>query len=399
MEQIKGLALLCNLNGLIHQVMRNDFDLDEAKLNNKLFTNIIDEGTRNKSLNFLLEIKTKKIAFDYQLNVFIDEVLKTLYFIGIQLQENVLIIGADNHKEAIEFTNNLQSLNNQQANIIRTLLKDKYSFKNEEEDESKQLFDEISNLNNELVNMQRELTKKNIELDRLNSLKNKFLGMAAHDLRNPLGIVLNYSDFILEEAEETLSDEHKMFLNIIHNHSNYMLNLINDLLDVSVIESGKLVLRKETTELISFIKGITKINQTLANNKKIKIVFNSDVESLEIDIDKDKINQVLDNLLTNAIKFSNENTIVEVNCSVKEDKAIVSVKDQGIGISKEDQAELFKLFSSAGKKGTKGEKSTGLGLVIVKQIIEGHKGRIWVESKTNSGSSFIFELPLNSFEK
>jgi signal transduction histidine kinase len=392
-EHIKGLALLCSLNGLVRQVLRNDFNLENNELEKNLFSNIIDSGTRKKSLNFILEIKKKKIAFDYQLNIEIDKLVKTLYFVGLQLENNILIIGADNHKEAIEFTNHLQNLNNEQANTIRNLLKEKYHQRPDSEDENQILFDEVSNLNNELVNLQRKLTQKNIELERLNKLKNKFLGMAAHDLRNPLGIILNYSNFLIDETSDVLSEEHQKFLQFINNSSEFMLTLVEELLDVSKIESGKLELNLVKFDLIDFVRYNVNLNQTLARHKNIEIHFQPCCDQAEIEADQDKLSQVLNNLLTNAVKFSHDNSQVFVKIESNDNRIKISVRDNGVGIEKSKIEEIFIPFNKAGKEGTKGEKSTGLGLAIVKNIIEAHGGKIWVESELSKGSVFNFTIP------
>ena len=195
-NEIKGFALLCDSIGMIKTVLRDDFGLANNEAGGKLFVNLVDANMRDQTLDFLLEIKQKKISLDNQLIINVNQTPFYFYFIGIQLGDELLIIGAENHSDAIDFVNNLQQINNEQSNIIRKLFQKEVQSVQKSSERNQFLFTEITNLNNNLVNLQRELTRKNIELERLNVLKNKFLGMAAHDLRNPIGVIMGFSDFL-----------------------------------------------------------------------------------------------------------------------------------------------------------------------------------------------------------
>jgi signal transduction histidine kinase len=248
--------------------------------------------------------------------------------------------------------------------------------------------------NNELSNLGRELQKKNAELVKLNDLKNQFLGMAAHDLRNPIGVILTYSDFLLEETGEALGEEHRQFLTTIRSSSDFMLSMLNDLLDITKIESGRLELDLEPTDLIALIDRNVTLNQVLAVKKSIQIQFQHDKDLPPAPVDRGKIEQVLNNLISNAVKFSPARTTVTVRAFRSGDEATVSVKDEGQGIPEGERQKLFQPFSRTSVKSTGGEKSTGLGLAIAKKIILGHRGKIWAESGIGGGSTFYFTLPL-----
>jgi signal transduction histidine kinase len=252
--------------------------------------------------------------------------------------------------------------------------------------------------NNELSNLGRELQKRNAELVKLNELKNQFLGMAAHDLRNPIGIIFSYSNFLLDEAGDHLNTEHVEFLSAIRGSSEFMLGLLEDLLDITRIESGKLNLDKEPTDIIAFIRHNVTLNQTLAKKKGIGIRFNHYEVVPEIHMDRHKMDQVLNNLISNALKFSPPDTTVTVSVCRSGDHVTVSVKDEGPGIPEEERDRLFKPFSKTSVRATGGEKCTGLGLSIVRKIVVGHLGKIWVESKVGKGSNFCFSLPFSSVE-
>lgn len=394
MNKIRGCAFLCDENGVIKQVLKDDFGFSKNGCEGKLFTTIIDKHSHNKSLNMILEVKSKNIAFDYRLNIYYNDKFKSLYFMGILLNKQILLIGADNHKEAVEFTNLLQQINNEQSNQIRKLLKSQSEKILIRDKENEAIFDELSRVNNELVNLQRELNRKNAELERLNGLKNRFLGMAAHDLRNPLSNINALSDF-LEKKGDNLNEKQKRFVSLIKTLSSFMLELVNELLDVSAIESGNIKINSTPTNLVLLIRTNIDLNKELAKKKNIKIHFETNVDSLILKIDNNKIDQVISNLLSNAIKYSNNDTQVLVSLIQNETEVLVNIQDQGQGIAKDEVVTLFKPFQKTSTMSTAGEKSTGLGLYIVKRIIEAHHGHIGVESEVGKGSTFYFSLPLN----
>lgn len=252
----------------------------------------------------------------------------------------------------------------------------------------------LLHLNNDLSNLSRELQKKNAELEKLNDLKNQFLGMAAHDLRNPISIVLSYSDYLIEEAKDSLTDEQIKFIEIIRNSSEFMLRLLDDLLDIAKIEMGKLVLKKEKCNVVKLAKEIIELNQIIANKKQITIFLNLYAEVPEIEIDKLKIEQVFNNLISNAIKYSYKQSKILISIFKSEDRVEVSVKDEGQGIPEKDLNNIFIPFYKANVRPTANESSTGLGLVIVRKIILGHMGNIWIKSKVGEGTTVYFSLPI-----
>jgi two-component system sensor histidine kinase/response regulator len=233
--------------------------------------------------------------------------------------------------------------------------------------------------------------KAETELKKLNELKNKFLGMAAHDLRNPLGAIMNYSQF-LKEDEELDADTQSEFIENIYSASNNMLAVLNDLLDISQIESGKINLRIKLDNLNQLICRRVKLGQVISQNKGIEITTHLG-ELQEVPFDADRLGQVLDNFISNAIKFSTSGTVIQVRSSIDKGKVKVEVCDQGPGIPEEEIGKLFGEFQKLSAQPTGGEKSTGLGLAIVKKMIEAHNGEIGVESTLGQGSTFFFKIP------
>ncbi len=237
----------------------------------------------------------------------------------------------------------------------------------------------------------RELEDSNKELLYLNNLKNKFLGIAAHDLRNPLNSIRGLSEILIGEAFGPLTAEQEEYLNIINTTSDEMLSLVNDLLDVSVIESGKLELRTVFGSLKDTLEERLKIFTVIADRKGISI--DTDLAPVpDVLFDSNRISQVIDNLISNAIKFSEANSAIHIKLAESGNGVRVSVEDEGPGIPQEDRVRLFGEFQRLSVQPTAGEKSTGLGLAIVKKIIDAHQGVLEVKSEVGKGSTFSFTI-------
>ena len=243
----------------------------------------------------------------------------------------------------------------------------------------------------ELAAQKLELAQKNAELRRLNELKNSFLGMAAHDLRNPISNIRMAMSLLTDEGFAFAPEEQKEMLSEIDQQANYMLNLLNDLLDVSHIESGKLNLSPVTIELEPFLRDIVQRHHRLAEAKKSTVCLDA-VPAGEIIADPIRLHQVMDNLISNAVKYSPAGSIITVRARLENGEWRVEVQDQGPGLTHEDQERLFQDFARLSAKPTGGEKSTGLGLAITRRVIEAHGGRIGVDSEPGNGAAFWFTL-------
>jgi len=393
-ENGRGIVFYCNDNGLITDIVTDDLNVFSGKGigPGRLFQNLIEGSSRVKAFEFILDIKKNNLAFDYHLNLKVHGEIRALYFMGILIDNRLLIAGANDLMEIMDFTDQLNLITNEQANLIRALAKNQNEIIVNQSDDK--FYQEITKLNNELVNLQRELTLKNKELEKLNELKNRFIGMAAHDLRSPLNVIMNFSDFILDDASDALKADHKKFLGIILNSTQFMLALIEDLLDYSKIESGNVNLNIESVDIAFQIKNSAELNQVIAGRKNISIQFTPLLTPVMVRCDQHKTDQILNNLLSNAIKFSFPDSEIQVSLEKLADKAKISIRDSGIGIPKDKLSSIFIPFTRSGTQGTKGEKSNGLGLSIVKRIVEAQGGEISVNSEPGRGSEFIFTLPL-----
>ncbi|OHD55531.1 MAG: hypothetical protein A2Y33_00810 [Spirochaetes bacterium GWF1_51_8] len=240
-----------------------------------------------------------------------------------------------------------------------------------------------------------ELEAQRLKLEEINHTKNLFLGVAAHDLRNPISAINIYASFLKEDLHDCINEEHREFLDSIISSTRFMNHLIKDLLTVSQIESGALNLEIDRNNYEKLLAHCVKINQPIAGKKGIKIESKIEGTIPLFYFDKYKIEQVLNNLIGNAIKFSAGETTITLDISVTGDSVMTSVNDQGPGIPAEEIPRLFEVFRQGSNKPTGDEESTGLGLLISRKIVEGHHGSIGVESIVGKGSSFYFSLPLS----
>jgi signal transduction histidine kinase len=239
----------------------------------------------------------------------------------------------------------------------------------------------------------QELEKLNSRLSELNNEKNRYIGMVAHDLRNPIGVAGSFSDILIDDFDTIPKETQLEYLGHINASCDFSLNLIRDFLDVSKIEAGIFDLNLSELEYLSFVKKSIVHEEILARNKSQEIIIRTDRSSIMASFDRNKIQQVLINLLSNAIKYSFPNTKIVIDISDNDDEILTKIIDQGQGIPAEELQKLFTPFQTTSVKATASEKSTGLGLAIVKKIIEAHHGKLKVESEVGKGSTFWFTLP------
>ena len=240
-----------------------------------------------------------------------------------------------------------------------------------------------------------DITKKK-EIDRM---KSELISNVSHELRTPISIVKEGVSLVLDGVLGPIKEDQKDILSRVKNNIDRLARLINDLLDISKIEAGKMVLKKSLVDISSLAKEILISFKNQAEEKNIKLITHLNVESPDISIDSDRISQVLTNLISNSIKFTTEHGQITLGVEDRKDKIEISVEDTGVGISKENIPELFKRFSQFDRTDGPGQKGTGLGLAISKEIVEMHKGKIWVESGPGKGSKFTFSLPRLSHEE
>ena len=260
------------------------------------------------------------------------------------------------------------------------------------EEYNRTLEDKVKQRTEELRKSNEELKEANETLVELNKEKNEFLGIAAHDLKNPLGSIQGFSEIILTD-ENISREETEEYSKIIFDTSQRMFTIIKSLLDVNAIEQGKVSLIIDKVDLQDNLNEVIEANIERAKNKNINLLYNVVGQNTIGLADKDSITQILDNLVSNAIKFSPKGKNIFVTLEQRGEFLRCTVKDEGPGLSEEDKKKLFGKFVKLTARPTGGEHSTGLGLSIVKKLIEMMKGEVWCESELGKGAAFICEIP------
>lgn len=382
-KSFEGLAFVCSPAGIITEML-SALTTDCVPVVGQNFLSLVHESSRQKALSFMQAIQNSGIVADWELNANVSGVPESLHFVGAAVPSGLLMAGSANGNEADQFINEFMHMNNELTDSLRAALK---KTKNTE-----QAFDELTSMNNEMATLQRQLLKVNNELNESNTMKNHIIGMAAHDLRGPLGSFAALSEMLLETIPG-LDEDTRTMITEMRRSALHMFTMVDDLLDVTRIEAGKLELRRKQTDLAALVDRCIVIYRRSAMVKSIRVEREPSAPVPLMAIDEGKIEQVINNLLSNAIKYSPPDSTVMVRVETDESMVKVSVSDQGMGIPPERQAELFKPFSRVGSMPTGGEKSTGLGLAICRRIVEGHGGRIWMEGNPAAGSTFCFTVP------
>jgi PAS domain S-box-containing protein len=236
---------------------------------------------------------------------------------------------------------------------------------------------------------------ENEQLALASKTKSEFLANMSHELRTPLNSIIGFSELLKQNTNGELNEKHRHFIDNIHTSGKFLLNLINDILDLSKVEAGKLELVIEKISVPRVIDETLSLIKEKAANHNLHLKKELDPSLVFIDADQQRVKQVLFNMLSNALKFSKpEGGTITITVKKEGEMARFSVSDTGIGIKEEDIDKLFRTFEQLDSGITKKYGGSGLGLAISKRLVELHGGKIWVESKYGEGSTFHFTLPL-----
>ena len=308
------------------------------------------------------------------------------------------------------------SLLNHEITLRRDELEDKVKERTKELEDSNL---ELQALNKEIQNRRQEADEAKLQADAANRAKSDFLANMSHELRTPLNAIIGFSEMLKDGMAGEINEEQKDYVNDIYESGNHLLKLINDILDLSKVEAGKMELEPSEFSLYSLIEGSLVMFKEKAMKHNLKLGFDIEEGVDAIVADEIKIKQVLFNLISNAVKFTPDGGSVRVSArriargkgqaANEEDESLtldpwrltldrdfieISVADTGIGISPEDQKMLFQPFQQIETVLTKKYAGTGLGLSLCKRFVELHGGRIWVESEVGKGSRFVFVIPI-----
>jgi signal transduction histidine kinase len=247
---------------------------------------------------------------------------------------------------------------------------------------------------NIINNQKKEIEKQRKQLDELNTSKDKFFSIIAHDLKNPIAGFLGLTEVLAQDLKSFTDDEKQEFINLIYRSSKQLHSLLENLLQWSRAQTGRLSFKPRVINISRVVQDNVALVKASAELKNIEIDINVDLELMAW-ADADMVNTIIRNILTNAIKFTHKNGTVSIIVVKKDEKCLhVSIEDNGIGISDVEKEKLFKIGFSNSKLGTDNEEGTGLGLILCKEFAKRNNGDLFVESTPDVGSTFTFTLPV-----
>ena len=254
--------------------------------------------------------------------------------------------------------------------------------------------EELQSQGEDLVAQRQELMEKTKELEMASQTKSEFLASMSHELRTPLNAVIGFSELMLDGIPGEINDDQRQCLDDILNSGKHLLNLINDVLDLSKLEAGRMEFKMENLQLADVVHEAVQTVKPLLVENEHRMSINMGEGRVQVHADKTRLRQILLNLLSNAIKFTPPGGDLSVEAHREGDWCQISVLDNGIGIKKENQDRLFDAFTQINTSPERKREGTGLGLALTRQLVEASGGRIWAESEHGNGSKFVFTIPL-----
>lgn len=372
------MVLVCDATGGIRERLR----LDDVQGRPARFLDYLDSPSKEKGRSFLAETWARGRAVGWTLVIDANPPVE-MTFGAVRQGDQMIVIGVGEDGALLDTVESLTELD---APTL-TDLRERFG---EAPEPARGGYERMSELNNELANAHRALAKQSQELRRLNVEKDRILAMAAHDIRSPLTVVLNYGKLLARDDLEAADRD--LAVSEVTEAARFVLRLVEDLLDVSAIESGKVQIDRKRVDPIEETERNLRRLQPLAADRGIGLDLSVRGVLPHILLDPLRYRQILDNLVMNAVKFSPVGSVVRIQLRAKEEVVELSVLDDGPGIPTAAQRRLFEPFERVGESGAPG---TGLGLSIVKQLVQLHGGSVGLESQEGSGSRFFALFPVN----
>ena len=247
--------------------------------------------------------------------------------------------------------------------------------------------------NQELENQQRQIKLQNIKLQESYNLKSEFLATMSHELRTPMNAIMGFSQLLLRQYPDPLSDQQQNLIQRIFNNGKNLLDMINEMLDFSKIEAGRLELNAQKFDLNLLTKLTVEELRSLAIQKQVDLVTDIQLEEQFLIQDSNFIKRTLINLISNAIKFTESGTVTVKTWGIDQTRIAISVTDTGMGIAPEDQEKIFQAFRQGDQTFTRQHSGTGLGLAITESLVKMMGGKISLDSELNQGATFTVEIP------
>ena len=375
----EGFALLCTLEGDIRSVILASL---EGSAIGETLCDSVDPATKDACRVFLNAIRRGGLTRSTPLRIG----LRDLHSFGTCGDDELRIVAVIDPSSAAPFAEHAADRAGHEGfrDLAREIRRTHSTY---------ELYEELARVNNNLVTAQRELARSVAELQRINSWKDELLGMAAHDLRNPLHVNSAIISFLLDdEFPPPEGAETRTLLERLRANSDYMTRLVDSVLDFAAIESGRVRLDRHEVPVDEVIREVVEMLRIIALARNVEIRYEADSHTT-LDIDPVKVGEAIQNIVSNAVQYSPSGSRVDVRVRDSDSAVKIEVEDRGPGIAEKDIPELFKPFQRLVQAEGKRQKSVGLGLAITRRLIEAHSGRIDVRSQPGAGTTFIVSLP------
>ena len=387
-----GFLLRCHLDGRIMDVLHDGSGRVSPSLMGRPFTMLVQPAGLAKALDFFAGIHRDGAQYLWELPTLPHG--EVMVFIGVFAEDAIAIAASSTHEGLRPYVDELVRINNEQANLIRQLYAERRVRPSPTSTPTSTLdAAQFMRLNNDFANAQRELAKKNAELERALKWRGLVMGMAAHDLRNPLSTISGYADLLTERLSGSLGEMERRALGHISQSGAYMLRIIEDVMDFAQIETGHFSMHRVPMDIAGLIRQAILQFSNSINQRRIQLQMDVPDEPVMVLADGGRMMQVLTNLLSNAVKYTPTGGHITVMAQNSSQGAVIQVIDSGPGIPAGERDRLFKPFSRTSVPSATGEGGTGLGLAIIQSIVEGHGGAITVDSAAQQGACFIVTLP------
>jgi signal transduction histidine kinase len=371
LSALDGLALVCAPDGAVQRVAQGM--LEGAPIGATLCDSV-DPSSVEACRLFLRGVARGGFARSTPLRIGTRDV----HCFGLSEGDTLLIAGVIDPATAAAFAESVEGFTRLAAEVRRT-------------HSTYQLYEQLALANNELVTAQRELARTVAELQRLNAYKDELLGMAAHDLRNPLSANAAFITFLLHDPD-SINVDSRTLLERLRTNNEYMLRLVESVLDFAAIQSGHVRLQPEDSSLEELVAGVVETMRILAEAKGVTVESTVEEALPRLQLDRVKITQAVQNLIANAVQYSPPGAAVDVRLRKCRGGVEVEVEDRGPGIPPEELPQLFKPFTRLSTTTLSQQRSIGLGLAITRRLVEAHGGTIDVRSEVGKGSVFSLRL-------
>ena len=344
-----GVSLRCARDGVVISIVNDGIGLSGSLRVGKPFSSCAYADNEERAAALIADLGNAGAIYEMPLSVALNGNARLMLFSGLVLGEELMLVGSAVEGYAGDIYDDLTRINNEETNAARMALK----------------------------SLEQRTRQASI---------------VAHDLRNLIGSIVSCAELLREDGS-SLTPAQLEYVGIAERSSQAAITLVSDLLDLTLIETGRLALNMKPIDLGSLIRKNVNANQLLAQRKNIRLETEITADLPAVSADAARLEQVLTNYISNAVKYSHPRTAVTVRASRTPSAVLVEVRDHGQGIPAAEIGTLFSLYQKTSVRPTGGEQSTGLGLAIARQIVEAHGGKVGVESEVGQGSNFSFTLP------